>query len=75
MQSKTAEYKYNVTSIEKITTPEGMAGDNWYLYIIEKGNSVMECIKSGTLKSVTEHAENAAEQINARNVRGSQKKK
>ena len=75
MQSKTVEYKYNVTSIEKITTPEGMAGDNWYLYIIEKGHSVMECIKSGTLKSVTEHAENAAEQINARNVRGSQKKK
>ena len=75
MQSKTAEYKYLVTSIEKITTPKGMAGDNWYLYIIEKGQSVMECIKSGTLKSVTEHAENAAEQINARNVRGYQKKK
>ncbi len=75
MQSKTAEYKYNVTSIEKITAPEGMTGDDWYLYIIEKGNSVMECKKSGTLKSVTEHAENAAELINARNVRGSQKKK
>lgn len=36
MQSKTAEYKYNVTSIEKITAPEGMTGDDWYLYIIEK---------------------------------------
>ena len=75
MHSEIIEFKYNVTSIEKIKTPEGMSGDNWYMYIIEKGNSVMECMKSGTLKSVTEHAENAAELINARNVRGSQKKK
>lgn len=75
MQNETIEYKYNVTTIEKTTAPEGMSGDDWYLYVIEKGSSVMECKKSGTLKSVTEHAENAAELINARNVRGSQKKK
>jgi len=75
MQSETIEFKYNVTTVEKTTAPDGMSGDDWYLYVIEKGNSVMECKKSGTLKSVTEHAKNAAELINARNVRGSQKKK
>lgn len=75
MQNETIDYKYNVTTIEKTTAPEGMSGDNWYLYVIEKGSSVMECKKSGTLKSVTEHAKNAADLINARNVRGNQKKK
>jgi len=75
MQEKTAEFKYRVTAIEKITTPEGMPGDDWYRYVIEKGRSVMECKKAGTLKAVTAHAKNAAELINARNVRGAQKKK
>lgn len=75
MQNEAIDRKYQVTTIEKISTPKGMPGDDWYRYVIKKGNSVMECKKSGSLKAVTEHAKNAAELINARNVRGSQKKK
>ena len=75
MHDESNEYKFHVTEVKKTTAPEGMPGDNWYRYVIQKGNSVMECKKSGTLKTVTQHAKNAADLINSRNVRGSQKKK
>ena len=71
--SKAKEVKYEVIEIEKTATPEGMQGDNWYRYVIKKGNSVMECKKSGTLRAVKEHAEHAAELINSRHVRGHKK--
>jgi hypothetical protein len=69
------EYKYRVTKIEKTSAPEGMLGDSWYRYVIEKGKSVMECKKSGSLKAVTEHAEGVADMINSRNGKSSAKKK
>jgi len=73
MQDEINEYKYNVITIEKTTAPEGLLGDNWYRYVIRKGNSVMDCKKSGTLKAITEHAEHVAELINLRNVKGNRK--
>lgn len=73
MQHEMKEYKYEVIEIEKTATPDGMTGDNWYRYVIRKGNSVMECKKAGSLKAVTEHAEHAAELINSRHVRGNKK--
>ncbi len=65
--------KYHVIKVEKTTAPEGMLGENWYLYVIQKGdlaNSIMDCKKTGTLKSVTEHAKDLAETLNLRNVKG-----
>ena len=53
-----------------------MLGENWFLYVIQKGNlsnSIMECKKTGTLKSVTEHAKDVVETINSRNVKGGRK--
>jgi len=73
MQAETNDYKYQVMQVEKTTAPEGMPGDNWYRYVIKKGNSVMDCKKSGTLNVVTKHAEHVAELINLRNVRGNRK--
>ena len=73
MQNDLINSKYHVIKVEKTTAPEGMLGENWYLYIIQKGNlsnSIMECKKTGTLKSVTEHAKEVAEIINFRNVKG-----
>lgn len=70
------ESKYQVIKVEKTTAPEGMSGENWYLYVIQKGNlsnSIMNCKKTGTLKSVTEHAKDMAETINSRNVKGGRK--
>lgn len=75
MQDASIDRKYEVTEIEKTTAPEGMAGDNWYRYVIQKGQSVVESKKTGTLKAVTAHAKNVAELINIRNGKSSQKKK
>jgi len=73
MQDNSIKSKYHVIRVEKTSAPEGMLGENWYLYVIQKGgltNSIMECKKTGTLKSVTAHAKEVAETINARNVKG-----
>lgn len=68
--------KYHIIKVEKTTAPTGMLGENWFLYVIQKGNlsnSIMECKKTGTLKSVTEHAKDVVETINSRNVKGGRK--
>lgn len=75
MQEAANEFKYRVTKIEKTTAPDGEPGGNWYRYVIEKGKSVMECKKAGTLKAVTAHAKGVADMINSRNTKGNQKKK
>lgn len=72
MNSMEIENIYQVITVEKTIAPEGMAGDDWYRYVIQKGdsiNSLMECKKTGSLKTVTEHAEEQAELINARTGR------
>ena len=76
MHDDSIKSKYHVIKVEKTTAPEGMLGENWYLYVIQKGdltNTIMNCKKTGTLKSVTEHAKDVVETINLRNVKGSQK--
>ena len=73
MHDDSINSKYHVIKVEKTNAPEGMLGENWYLYVIQKGsltNTVMNCKKTGTLKSVTAHAKDVAETINARNVTG-----
>ena len=73
MHDDSINSKYHVIKVEKTTAPEGMLGENWYLYVIQKGdltNTIMNCKKTGTLKSVTEHAKDMSETINSRNVKG-----
>jgi hypothetical protein len=62
--------RYRVISVEKTDPPEGMPGKNWHRYVIEQGTSRIEGFRPGTLKSVTEHAETCAEDLNNRGVRG-----
>ena len=76
MHDDSINSKYHVIEVEKTTAPEGMLGENWYLYVIQKGdltNTIMNCKKTGTLKSVTEHAKDMSETINSRNVKGGRK--
>jgi hypothetical protein len=73
MHNDSIHSKYHVIKIEKTTAPAGMLGENWYLYVIQKGsmiNSIMECKKTGTLNSVTAHANDQVETLNFRNVKG-----
>lgn len=57
---------YSVVNVEKIDTPEGLPGDNWYRYVIDFGRSTIEGKKAGTLKLVREHAEAVVEDLNSR---------
>ena len=58
--------KFNVMSIEKISTPDGMVGDNWYQYVVGQGSSEIKGLTMGTLKQVTEHANKVADDLNDR---------
>ena len=58
--------KFNVMNIEKINTPNGMVGDNWYQYVVGQGSSEIKGLTMGTLKQVTEHANNVADDLNDR---------
>jgi hypothetical protein len=57
---------YQVVTVEKIVTPEGMEGNNWHRYVILRGNSEIKGMKPGTLNSVTRHAESVVEDLNLR---------
>lgn len=57
---------YQVESVEKIKTPDGMSGTNWHRYVIHRNGSAIEGMKRGTLKSVTQHAESVASDLNER---------
>ena len=59
-----------VANIEKTETPNGMAGDNWYKYTIGEGESAINGIRSGSLKEVTEYAEEFAANLNERTLLG-----
>lgn len=67
--SKTGS-KYRVMSVKKTTTPEGLPDGDWYRYVIGQGLSKIEGLRPGTLKTVTEHANSVAEDLNARGTRG-----
>lgn len=58
--------KFSVMNIEKISTPDGMAGDNWYQYVVGQGTSEIKGLTMGTSKQVTEHANKVADDLNER---------
>ena len=58
--------KFNVMNIEKISTPDGMAGDNWFQYVVGQGSSEIKGLTMGTLNQVTEHANKVADDLNER---------
>jgi len=69
-QDNTRENKYRVVSVEKTDAPEGMPDGNWHRYVIGQGRSRIEGLKPGSLKTVTQHAETVAEDLNARAAGG-----
>ncbi|MDH5784427.1 MAG: hypothetical protein OEZ16_02325 [Chromatiales bacterium] len=65
-QHTTEKHLYQVVAVEKIDTPDGMDGNNWYRYLIQRKGSAIDGMKSGTLNSVTLHAESVASDLNDR---------
>jgi len=66
VKNEVIKCKYNVMNIEKISTPDGMVGDNWYQYVVGQGSSEIKGLTMGTLNQVTEHANNIADDLNDR---------
>jgi len=62
--------KFEIESIEKCTPPTGMAGENWYQYVVGQQGSQIKGYKSGTLKSVTLHVEEFIAGLNDRSAKG-----
>ncbi len=60
------KYHYQVATVEKIGTPDGMSGGSWYRYVIQRNGSSIEGMKPGTLNDVTTHAESVASDLNER---------
>lgn len=63
-------HKYRVISVEKTSPPEGMPDGSWYRYVIGQGTSRIEGTRLGTLKAVTRHAEEFAENLDTRTSTG-----
>ena len=59
-----------VTSIEKTEPPAGVTEGEWYQYTIGHGESAIHGKRSGSLQSVTRHAEEYAENLNQRTFLG-----
>lgn len=58
--------EYDLISIKKIATPAGLESDNWYEYILGRGNSCLVCKRKGTFEQVKEHAQELAFDLNNR---------
>ena len=61
--------RYNVVTVEKTDSPQGMPSGSWYRYVIGQGRSQIDGIKLGSLQAVTEHARLMAEDLNSRAAR------
>lgn len=65
-RKKSIKSAYQVISVKKVATPEGMDGKNWHSYTIQRGSSVISGLKPGSHKVVTAHAKQVAADLNAR---------
>lgn len=58
--------EYDLISIKKIATPDGLESGPWYEYILGRGDSCLVCKRKGTLEQVREHALELAIDLNTR---------
>ncbi len=65
-----SEPKYRVLSVEKTDPPAGMPEGDWHRYVIGQDESRIEGFKPGSLQAVTQHAEDFAQNLNARAAKG-----
>jgi len=60
--------KYCLTSIEKSDPPADMPSGNYCQYVVMYGDSAINCVRAGTLKEVTLHAEDFVKNLNSRST-------
>ena len=62
--------RYEVTEVEKVDGPGGADGDDWYRYVLARGDSRITGLHRGTLAEVMEYTAECAAAFNERNLRG-----
>ncbi len=62
-------HPYELAEVEKVSSPEGAAGDDWYRYVLVRRASRIVGFRRGSLMDVTAYAEDCAEAFNDRNLR------
>ena len=60
------ETQYLVKTVEKTDTPVGCDGDDWCRYVLERDGSTLVGQRRGTVKQVTQYAEELAKDVNSR---------
>lgn len=65
-KDRTSNFKVSLVEEE----PSLVSGDKqtWYRYVLNNGHSTIEGHRSGTLKSVTDYANQYTDQLNERNT-------
>lgn len=58
--------RYRVALVEKATCPAGGDGKNWHRYVLDGVRSPITGLRQGTMKEVTEYAQQCADELNAR---------
>ena len=58
--------RYRVALVEKAPCPSGADGKNWHRYVLDGVRSPITGLRQGTLKEVTEYAQQCADELNLR---------
>jgi hypothetical protein len=59
---------YELAEVEKVDSPAGAAGDDWYRYVLVRRTSRIIGFRRGSLWEVTEYALGCIEAFNDRNL-------
>lgn len=62
--------QFEVTSVEKVSVPEGGQDGDWYRYVLASGRARITGFHRGTPEEVTAYAKNCAEDFNLRSATG-----
>jgi len=57
---------YEIVSIKRSDTPDGMEGKDWYAYVIAQGPHIINGYRKGKLNAVTLAVEEVVAQLNER---------
>lgn len=56
--------RYKLKSIEKVTAPYGMAGENWYQFVIANEFNTINGFRAGKKKEVSKIATDSVNRLN-----------
>jgi hypothetical protein len=62
------EENFEIVSVKPAATPDGMEGDGWHCYEIAQGTNTIIGYRQGSIRPVTEAAQEIVDQLNERRL-------